>query len=390
MSSAIHLSEPEFATTVRRLGVVPRDRERAMPLLLRSVADLVPQLKARARDLDRATAFPEDDVAALRACGVLTAPLPLRHGGLGLGTEPDGAIGAFELLRLLGSGNLAVGRIIEGHINALQLVCLHGNEAQIARAAADARQGHLFAIWNTEAPPGVRLGENGMLTGRKSHGSAAGRATRALITVDHPEQSRLLLVSLPAGERAGAAREVLHGMRATQSGWIDFEFYAPRDADWIGGIGDYLREPAFSAGAWRALAVILGGIQALVDEMRGQLLTRKRHGNPHQAARIAEALIAQETAFLWTRKAALLVESGDARPQDVTGYVALARRAVEMAALEAIQLVQRSLGLAALADSNAVELLVRDLATYLRQPALDEAMEEAAAHFVAAALPGEP
>jgi hypothetical protein len=179
-------------------------------------------------------------------------------------------------------------------------------------------------------------------------------------------------------------------MRATQSGWIDFAFYEPREADWIGEPGDYLREPAFSAGAWRALAVILGGIEALVGEMRAQLHARGRHGNPHQATRIAQALIAQETAFLWTRRTALLVESGDAPTEDTTGYVALARRAVEIAALDAMQLVQRSLGLAALVDTNAVELLMRDLATYLRQPALDEAIEEAAAHFVTAALPSQP
>jgi hypothetical protein len=60
---------------------------------------------------------------------------------------------------------------------------------------------------------------------------------------------------------------------------------------------------------------------------------------------------------------------------------------VEAAALDAIQLAQRSLGLMALVDTNPVERLIRDLTTYLRQPALDEAIEEAAAHFVAAPLP---
>jgi alkylation response protein AidB-like acyl-CoA dehydrogenase len=384
------LSDERISSTVSRLAAIGSDRRAAIARLLESVGQCVPAMRSRARELDCMAAFPSDDIAALRGHGALLAPLPLRHGGLGLGTEPDGALGLFDLLRLIGSGNLSVGRIFEGHVNALQLICRYGDEAQMARAAEDAASGHLFAIWNTEAPPGVRRGEDGMLTGRKSHGSAAGSATRAIITVDHPDRSRLLLVSLTAGERAGASREVLHGMRATQSGWIDFDSYAPRDADWIGEAGDYLREPAFSAGAWRALAVILGGIQSIVGELRGQLHARGRHANPHQAVRIAQALIAQETAFLWMRKAALLVESGDARPEDIIGYVGLARRAVELAALEVIQLAQRSLGLAALVDTNAAELLMRDLATYLRQPAMDEAIEEAAAHFVTAALPVEP
>jgi alkylation response protein AidB-like acyl-CoA dehydrogenase len=377
------LADDRHATAVDRLAACASARQ-AIAQLLQASAALVPAMRGRARELDARAAFPADDVARLRECGALLAPLPLRHGGLGLGSEPDGAVGLFDLLRTIGSGNLAVGRIFEGHVNALQLICLYGTDDQIATSAAGAAEGHLFAIWNTEAPPGVRLGSDGVLTGRKGHGSAAGYATRPLITVD---QSRLLVAALMPGERVQHDVGAMHGMRATRSGSIDFDLYEPAAQDWIGTAGDYLREPAFSAGAWRALAVILGGIEALAGELRAQLHARKRDGNPHQAARIAEAMIAQETAYLWVRKAAILAEGGDASPEDIANYVKLARRAVEMATFEAIQLTQRSLGLAALADTNPVELLVRDLATYLRQPALDEGIEEAAAHFVDRALP---
>ena len=269
------------------------------------------------------------------------------------------------------------------------MICLYGEAAQIEAAAADAMAGHLFAIWNTETPPGVRRATTGTLTGRKQHVSAAGYSTRALVTVDHPSRSRLLLARLDAGERADPDAHGLHGMRATRSGAVDFDGYAPRAEDWIGAVGDYLREPWFSAGAWRTLAVLVGGIEALVDELRNQLRARRRHTSPYQAARIAQALIAQETACLWTRKAARLAEGGTATSKDVVAYVALARRAVEAAALDVVQIVQRSLGLAAFAEGNRAELLMRDLATYLRQPALDEALEEAAARFVTAPLPAQ-
>ena len=371
------------------LAALADGRRSATTALLRSVTDLVPRLATGAHLLDRQPAFPTHEIALLRAAGVLRAPLPVRHGGLGLGTEPDGAGALFTLLRLLGTGNLSVGRIIEGHVNALHLICLYGEEAQIEAAAADAIAGHLFAIWNTEAPPGVRLTTTGTLTGRKQHVSAAGYATRPLITVDQASRSRLLLARLVPGERADPDTHGLHGMRATRSGAVDFDGYAPHAEDWIGAAGDYLREPAFSAGAWRTLAVLVGGIEALVDELRNQLRARRRQAAPHQAARIAQALIAQETACLWTRKAARLAEGGTATPKDVVAYVALARRAVEAAALEVVQIVQRSLGFAALADGNRAELLMRDLATYLRQPALDEALEEAAARFVTAPLPAQ-
>ncbi len=377
----------DIAPSLSDLAAVVGDGRPSARALIDAVRGLVPAIQARAHELDRLGAFPAGDIAALRGGGVLLAPVPVRHGGLGLGTEQGGGLGLFELLRLIGRGNMAVGRIIEGHVNALQLICLYGSDTQIADAASDAADGHLFAIWNTEAPPGVRLADGCELAGRKDHGSAAGFATRAVITVDHPARSQMLLVRMEPGERAGASAHVLHGMRATRSGWIDFDGYVPPATDWIGGVGDYLREPAFSVGAWRALAVLLGGIDALVDALRGQLLARRRHANPHQAARIAHALIAQETAALWTRKAACLALDGTEAEDDVISYVNLARRSVEIAGLEVVQLVQRSLGLAAFADTNIVERLMRDLATYLRQPAMDEAIEGAAAHFVAAAMP---
>src|ERR1700722_10276086 len=88
------------------------DRASAVDGLIQSVQHALPQLKAHARAQDAQSAFPPEALATMRRCGVLLAPLPLRHGGLGLGTEPEGAEGLFALLRLLGRGSLAVGRII--------------------------------------------------------------------------------------------------------------------------------------------------------------------------------------------------------------------------------------------------------------------------------------
>jgi alkylation response protein AidB-like acyl-CoA dehydrogenase len=98
-----------------------------------------------------------------------------------------------------------------------------------------------------------------------------------------------------------------------------------------------------------------------------------------QQARFAELLIAEETARLWTREAALAAEHDGPAPGRVA-YVNLARLAVETACLDALRLAQRSLGLAAFVRPNPVERLSRDLGTYLRQPAPDAALLEAGAH----------
>ncbi len=52
----------------------------------------------------------------------------------------------------MGAGWLPLGRLYEGHLNALRLIVLYGSPDQTAQAAADARAGHMFAVWITEDP----------------------------------------------------------------------------------------------------------------------------------------------------------------------------------------------------------------------------------------------
>ena len=67
--------------------------------------------------------------------------------------------------------------------------------------------------------------------------------------------------------------------------------------------------------------------------------------------------------------------AGDADP--------LARLAVERAALDLMQLVQRSVGFQAFLRPNPIERISRDLATYLRQPGPDRALANTAAWVLA-------
>ncbi len=363
--------------------------EDAGDALLRGVVDALPQMRRNAGALDRAATFPEVDFAHLRSLGLLAAPLPRAVGGLGFGTGPEGADGLCRLLVLLGRGNAAIGRLFEAHVNAIALVHRYGDPAQCRRVAADAQAGHLFGLWVTGAAAGLTLdgpAEAPLLDGRRDFCSGAGWASRALLTVDTPEGPRMVLADVTAA-RVENLPAPPQGMRAAANGRMLFDqIPVARDAR-IGAPGDYLREPAFSAGAWRTSAVTAGCLHGLIEEARAQLVARRRADDPHQLARIGDALVAQETALLWVRKAARLAEQVDGKPDDITGFVNLARRAVEAASLEAIPLVQRSLGLAAFVPPNPAERIMRDLATYLRQPAGDEALTEAAGHFMQRDLP---
>ena len=345
--------------------------------LLDRLNPLLPAMQARAAALDASASFPSDDIAELRTAGVLAAAVPGRFGGLGIGTEPQAAGAALDMFRALGRGNLALGRLVEAHVNALRLVFAYADEALCRVVADDAQTGHLCGLWVTD-PPGATLhaGPGNTVSGHKQFCSGAGHVTRAVVTVEDGGGTRLAYARLDAGVAVRALPGGLSGMRAATTGQVSFD---ATDATLFGAPGDYLREPDFSCGAWRTSAATLGGLEALTDQFARQVRERGRQGDPHQQARFGHVLMATETARLWMSAAAERAEQPEGDPADAVAYVGLARLVVERACLDAIELTQRSLGVAALLRANPVERLCRDLTTYLRQPAADMVLTEAAA-----------
>ena len=352
--------------------------------IVSQVSALVPWMQKRAAQLDDAARFPDEEIVALRQAGALDMTLPIEHNDhAGVDALADGLA---TFLMATGAGNLAVGRITEAHINARHLIARYGSRQQRARTADDIRMGHLFALWVTDPPQGglrmTRARSGIRLDGGKIFCSGAGHATRALVTAtDDAGDSYMLVLALGAGECTGRLEAPLQGMRAAVTGAVDFTGCTVDPDTCLGQSGDYLREPAFSTGAWRGSAVAAGGLQSLVAIMQDQLKAADRIGNPHQLQRLGNAMIAFETSSLWVRRAARIAEDPTVDPAKAVAYVGLARIAVEMACLDAMQLVQRSLGLSAFRRGNPVERICRDLGTYLRQPAPDAVLTEAAAHL---------
>ena len=346
--------------------------------------DVAARIRQRAKGLDTDGAFPTEDIADLASIGVLGTVFGPGGSGIAIG-EPDTLM---AMLRIIGHASLPVGRLIEGHVNAAALIARYGTPAQRAFAHEDARGGALFGVWNTEGADGVGLteGPHGLrLRGRKTFASGSGFLARPLITA-RTEDGGLLMVlpRLDRRRRADLSEWRAHGMRASATGSFDFTGIEVAPADIIGGNGDYYRQPAFSAGAWRFAAVQLGGIERLIDEARGHLRDTQRGDDPHQLARMGEAAIAAETARLWVERAGHLAEAPDASDdaERTVAYVDLARCAVERCGLDVLQLVSRSIGLSAFLRGRAIERVGRDLATYLRQPAPDRTLCAGAAYVV--------
>ena len=363
-----------------RLGLEPRRAEAAALLWRRSA------------DFDHDGADPRGLCAPLTEQGLFVDPLPTAYGGSGLDTAAEPLA---RTLMIVGGADLSAGRIFEGHVNAVKLVFRYGDEAQKRALADDVHAGAVCGVWNAEAPPGLQLdpvpGEAGLgrLQGGKIYASGLGLVSRPILTARTPHGEMLMLaprliVTPPHDLSAWTVR----GMRATATGTVDFTGLEIGAGDIVGKAGAYYRAPLFKGGAWRFAAVQTGAILRIVQLMRQELRARRREGDPHQKARLGTAAIAAETAELWVLRAAALAEDPSSDPAAVDAYVNLARLAVERAALEAIGLAERGLGLSALTRPNPVERVVRDLCTYLRQPFPDGALEDAAAYLVG--LDGAP
>ncbi|GMM92281.1 acyl-CoA dehydrogenase family protein [Qipengyuania sp. MTN3-11] len=322
------------------------------------------------------------EAALLCERGWLRACLPKRRGGEGWGCEPAGTRDAFNALRTLGRANLSVARLFEGHMNAVKLITLYGNE-ESAREVADAiNAGMLLGVWGADDPaePLAFVQRDGMLrlAGAKCFASGLGLVGRAVITATTPTGQQLLFVSADEPERCDYSAWSMGGMRATQSGRYDFTGVEVGDDALIGASGDYQREPYFEGGIWRYCAAHLGAAEALYHAMLAQLTDRGRADDPNQQRRIVASAIAIESARLWLLRAADEVEASGAEAAKATLSL-LAREATEDACRLVMEHAERALGMAAHGENSFVHRMIRDLRLFLCQAKPDAKRGTAAA-----------
>lgn len=386
----------------RSTGIAEADTLDALLARTTTVAEFCAE---HAAEHDHDEGFPEEEFRRLAAAGLLAAPVPRAHGGLGLGTEAGATGETLRVLARIGWGNLAVGRVYEGHINALQLLSLFGTPAQLARAATDARERDaLFAVWNTQGANGVTLeplpGGRVRLHGAKLYTSGAGWVTRAIVPGAWPDGGWQMCLVPMDSVTTPIDRSVWRplGMRASASYLTDFTGVELGPEALIGATGAYHRQPWFSGGAIRFAAVQLGGAAALFDAARAELRLLRRTDDPFQRARAGEMATLLEGAKHWLRAAADLLDAlpgayDGANPPSaadgatIVAHANLTRTAIADACVRVIELVERSVGMRGLLQPHPIERLGRDLTLYLRQPAPDAALTGAGAYALESTRP---
>jgi alkylation response protein AidB-like acyl-CoA dehydrogenase len=357
-----------------------------------------------AATIDVHGAFPVQEFQRIAKAGLLAVPLMTEFGGLGLGIDASITHEMLMLLKKIGWGNLAVGRIFEGHVNALQIVQTFGTRSQIERYAGDARDLHkIFGVWNAEANDGIKVIplDRGryQLQGSKTFCSGAGYVERPFVNGALPNGGWQMCIVPMEQVETKSDRDWWKpsGMKATASYKVDFSNVELDSESIIAEPEDYNRQPWLSAGAIRFAAVQLGGAEALFDTTRQYLHSLNRTNDPYQEARIGQMAISIEIGNLWLKGAADLIAGyaptfgGDSRQQNsnsdrcdrLVTYVNMARTSIEQICMDVIQLCERSVGTRGLLPPYPMERIIRDLSLYLRQPSFDATLQSVGKYALA-------
>ena len=340
------------------------------------VKQLVPEFQKSLREPE--AVFPKLELTQLAQCGALAAPLPEEEGGEGWGIAQGTYRDLLLLLHDVGRANLVLGRIFEGHVNALQLIARYGTPEQIGRAAEDVREHNaVFGVWNTgpQGKPGIEGIADGIyrLSSGKTFASGAGSIDRAVVTGDLASGWQMIV--LPLNEisyRIDYHSWQPFGMEASDSFAVDFTGAEVSEDDLLGDKEDYYREPFFTGGAFRFSAVQLGGASALLKFTSDFLLETGRANDPHQLARLGRIAVAVQSGRHWIEQSAQWLESKDLTLLPARAH--MTRTAAEEICSTVMNLVEISIGARGLLAGQPFRRMLRDLRMYLRQAGADNAV----------------
>ncbi len=311
-------------------------------------------------------------------------------------SNPEDARAAYQrqlqLLWDVGRGSLPLGRVFEGHVNAIELIDRFGDGEQRVRWIQAAAEGALFGVWNTEMQDGVHIKPQPhgkyVLQGAKSFCSGADILDFAIVPGqrwDATERAigwQMCIVDLRRIDPQAHDRSFWTplGMEASASHKVDFSGLVVEAEDLLGEPNDYHLEPYFSGGAVRFAAVQLGGAQALYDHAVAMLTALHRERDPYQTHRIARMAIALQAGLNWLDLATQQGMPGRDAEADVINFANMTRTAILDCCNVVLDEVEMALGARGMLSPKPIQRIYTDLKMYLRQPAPDAALAAVGHH----------
>lgn len=295
--------------------------------------------------------------AGMSAATVCAALDHLGHVPLPGGGQTAARFGA---LRDVAAQDLALVRLVEGHLDAVAILAEAGRPEPVG----------LSGVWAADPPDGrvtARRSEGGgwVLHGTKRWCSGAGALDRTLITAHADDGYRLFDVALDhTGIQIDSARWQAVGMADSATADVACADVALAADSAVGAPGWYLQRPGFWGGGIGVAACWFGGAVGATCALRAAVgrRTDDHHGLAHLGA--AESLCAAMQAHLDAAAAAL--DNGLAGPA-LRRLAWEVRAAVERLAPEVLDHAVRGIGAGGITGDRAMARRVADLPVYLRQ-----------------------
>lgn len=329
---------------------------------------------AAAHDGKADGAFPDAAWACLTATGVPGAT-----------AVPLGTAHEYELVRRVAAIDVSLGRLLDGHFNAVQRLLVQvDDDALVAAELAGVRDGQLrLGVWGADPGPGEGLpahlrrdGDGHVVHGVKTFCSGAGGLHRAFVLVRAEADAAPVRLAYVDLAHAWVDRLWFRGagMRGSASHRVDFSgarvlWLAPEP-------GALLRQPWFAGDAMRTAASWAGGADAAVAGLLA-VLRAKRADGELEALAVARAQTAQRTIDLWLADGAAAMDEGLGAADDLATVAAQLRHAVAEATRTILDEAGRAAGSRPFATGGRLERARRDLETYLLQHRLEPILVKA-------------
>lgn len=348
------------------------------------------RIAAGAAERERAVVppFPADALALLADCGALAFNATA-------GARRPPAARELALVRAVAAADASVGRIVDGHLNAVERIAVHGAGELRERELALVACGRLRAgVWGGEPLPGegppARLlpprpgdaaaGVVARLRGVRTFCSGAGGLQRAVVLASEQADADGPPVAAWVDLTRAGEVEVDErwfrgaGMRASVSHRVVFHDAAVLAR--LGGPGELTRQPWFGRDALRTAASWAGIADSAAEAALALLAARPRRGELEGLA-AGQVLAAQATIDLWVGAAAAAMERGDGA--ELARTSALARHAIAAAARELLEVSARACGSRPFATGDRLDRARRDLELFLLQHRLEPIVARAGA-----------
>lgn len=297
------------------------------------------------------------------------------------------------LVRAVAAADGSVGRIYDGHLNAIERLAVQGSSQLRERELPQFASGDLLGgVWGGDPAPGegepaavIDTPAGPVLRGVKTFCSGAGGLHRALVLARSPgggpPLSAWVELTDPERARIDPTWYRSHGLRASVSHRVVFSDLPVMEL--LGAPGSISAQPWFARDALRTASSWAGMADSAVSSALAELGARPSTG-PLEGLAAGRILAAQQTVSVWLAAAATAMDGGSAGLPEIALH---GRVTIAGACRTLLDEAARACGSRPFARGGALDRARRDLEVFLLQHRLEPMLARAGEAAIASHRP---